>query len=550
MPSFWTALFEGTDSVPLLIQALEEHPDLTGGDLGDGTHALSAWLEGWAQRSHVAYCAELRKVGIRKPGYATAWSWRSPYYSPESTGNLPEESMRLVRVCLERGMSPLQRLRTMPCDALTLAFCWGVPNLFQALVGSLSPAEVHALSHRRMNNDVWKDLQWLMWAAQHSSPVFLSSLLEHGADPQVLTEKGENALFFAKSTPVAQALLRAGVAFEQPSSAGRSVLAHWLSASGLIRFCFGPVEQGGWESGAQLFLGYRRCDSPASHLKVAREFASAFVASGQRLPDMTVVESHKTWPLVTYASRQALSPLGRVSQVLPMVHVAATQGFLAHPTVQTIQGWPDRGWVFLALLHALRSRVVIGEETMPSHEVVDPLIEAGFGVEGPWWAHPGLVHDALVITRKALRGPALREPLALAWGAWFERVCQDWAQGREALGETAVWDCLQGLLLAGVPLAKEVVQGFLKTPLEKGWVAWHLAAHLEAFDFLPGERHQWATRLVEGPIPNGRVLPVEILEKVQALATPPSPLVEARFRELRLEEGLPAVSPSPQRLRF
>lgn len=550
MPTFWTSLFEGTDSVPLLIQALEEHPSLTEGDLGDGTHALSAWLEGWAHRSHATYCKDLRKLGLRKPAYATALAWRSPHYSPESPQDLPEEAMQLIRACLDRGMSPLQRLRTMPCDALTLAFCWGVPNLFQALVESLSPDDVHALSHRQMSNDVWQDLPWLMWAAQHPSPVFLSALLSCGADPHVLTRKGETALFFAKHVSSAQALISAGVAIEQPSRTGRSVLAHWLSANGLIRFCSGPVQQGHWESGAQLFLGFRRFDSAPSHLRVAQTFASAFVASGQSLPAMAVVEAHKTWPLPTYAARQALSPLGRVSDLLPMVQVAATQGFLARPDIQTVQGWPDRGWVVLALLHAFRSRVFMGEPTMPPHENMDPLIEAGWGVEGRWWAHPGLLDDALVITQKAIRRTALREPLALAWGAWFERVWENWAQGGNALDENRVCACLQALLVAGVPLEKDVVRGFLKTPLEKGWVAWHLATNIDAFHFLPGERHQWATRLVEGPIPTGRVMPAEMVEKVRALVSPPSALVEARLKELWLEERLPAVSPFVPRQRF
>lgn len=553
MGRFWASFFRGTTSVPLLIQALEEFPEHAC-DVGDGSHALSVWLEAWVLRQYSGECERHRKQGIRKPRRATAWEWRSPWTSSSAPSlDLSSQEMAWVQACLAAGMRPTQRLPALPCDAVELAFRWALPNLFQALVQALTPYEVKQLESRRVTAEGWRDLPWLMWAAKHHNSDFLRALLKQGLNPHALTAKGENALFFARSSRAVAELVAACVSVFHVSKTGRCVQAHWLSAQGLLRVREAGGPPPGVLGAVGLGLGMRRIDCPGAERKEAEHIALAFEQSGLLLPYCTVQDQGRSWPLATYIAHQSLRPQSRIDGLLPLAVVASRQGFVAGPAVATVKGWPDRGWVFLALIYRLSKDVSYhaGKRDVIWWASVDPLIGAGFKEGRAWWFSPALVEDALAVTRKALKRPELVASITAAWAAWFERVWQAWEQGASSPEELQACQVLDGVLSAGVRMELTMVTSFLNRCPHFSRMAWHLLAGLGCSSLMPVERVRWGTQLAEGPLP-----PVEpplcpsVLARGRTLLTDPTPGVIARLKALELRSALPNVQDSAPRARF
>lgn len=553
MGRFWASFFRGTTSVPLLIQALEEFPEHAC-DVGDGSHALSVWLEAWVLRQYAEECERHRKQGIRKPRRATAWEWRSPWTSSSTPSlDLSSQEMAWVQACLAAGMRPTQRLPALPCDAVELAFRWALPNLFQALVQALTPAEVEQLESRRVTAEGWRDLPWLMWAAKHHHPDFLRALLGQRLSPHALTAKGENALFFARSSSAVAALVKSGVSVLHVSRPGRCVQAHWLSSQGLLSVREAGGLPPGVLSAVGLGLGMRRIDCPRAERKEAEHIALAFEQSGLPLPSCTVQDQGRSWPLSTYIAHQSLRPQGRIGGLLPLAVVASRQGFVAGPTVATVKGWPDRGWVFLALIYRLSKDVSFhtGKRDVAWWASIDTMVGAGFGEDQTWWFSPALVQDALVVTRKALKRPELVASIAAAWAAWFERVWQAWEQGTSSPEEAPACRVLDEVLNSGVQLDRAVIASFLSRCPHSSRMAWHLLAGLGCSSLMPVERVMWGTRLAEGPLP-----PVEpplcpsVLARGREFLTDLTPGVVARLKALELRSALPRLADSAPRPRF
>lgn len=553
MAAFWTAFFEGTESVPLLIQALEEVPGLGATDLGDGTHALSAWLEGWAQRGFAAEWEHTRQLGRRTRIYPDPWTWRSPWCPPEEVSqDLPADQMALVSAFLGKALSPAQRLRSMPCDGVELAFRRAIPNLFQALVASPDGPSLEDLEARRVTAGGWSDLPWLLWAAQMSDPAFLLALLSKGMNPHVTNERGENALFFARTHVALQALLNAGTLLDQLSHAGLSAQAHWFSPQGLMRS--GPlVDSGAWVGkAAHLVLGMARFATHEEEWQTVERIASGFVGAGFDLPSYTVTARNKPWPLATFLAQQGLRQNGRIQSFRPLVMVASTQGFLQDSGQETLKGCPDQGWLFLALLYRLsKDCSAQTPRDVAWWDGVDPLIGKGLAVGSDWWQSSALLKKALVLSQRTLKQAPLRSGISGAWGTWFERVFQAWEHGSRGPAEEVVCAVLDDLVRIGVRVEKSVVLSFLTRCPGQGRLGWHLIAALPSMGLSMPETVGWAARLAEAsPPPMVPPLKKGIVQAARGLLPMPSDKVAAHFKALALSEGLPAQGPSRPRGRF
>ncbi len=549
MGPFWTQLFSGDTPPALLTQALDELPSAGDGDLGQGFHALSTWLAGWASRQHDEGTKRDRAAGFRKPSHESAWAWRIPFVDKQCNALLSPDEMAFVDACLDRGLYSGQKLPGIPCDAIELAFRRGVPNLFQALVLAPNAPSVESLARRQVDGPNGEAVPWLVWAARHGDGRFVSALLAKGLDPQASTAHGETALFDCKTAQAVDALLKAGCPFEQLSNSNRSVLAHWFSPSGGLYGHQASAIEAPEGRLAELGLGLSRFAPVPSNFSDAQKMAQGFIDVGWVLPKVEVTEGGKAWPLSTFLARKALMPETRVQQLLPLIHVAARQGFLADSAVATQRGWPDRGWIALALFHRLTTDWA-PDEPAGWWNRVSPVVGKGFELGTDWWFDPAVLADALLVTQKLKlsKNRSRQGPVNQAWGAWLGRVWSAWEAGSSGPSEEQVCQVFERLRTSGVVLSKYVCHDFMARCPGHALTRLTFLCGLDGFKLSLAEAQSLSRTLGQGPIAPS--VPLPLLNRTLALLHPISSELAVPVRAAIMEKSLTSPSPGGARVRF
>lgn len=459
--SFWEAFFAGVESDEIKARAVLEKSLPSDYLAAEAGSLMGLWMQAKAVHRWEEENARSRKAGFATGPRRTPWEWSSL-----EPGEQPEAMVLMARAFLAAGADPTAPLRGWPTSALELAARLGWSKVFAECLGCPKAPSVHALSTAMLGDldraenpqtGATESRHWIHWAAGQKDPAFVRALVDHGVSPELPDERGRTPVFFARSLPAVRQLLEAGASLEATDHRGMSVLAYWAT-SGSVSWGKEALDGLPWQVSALAVLRAPPVgDLPSRRwamqaVRSTTEDMEAALAKGKQVFHRLRVEDggvwSGSWPLAAFWGRLALreSTPGNKSASTLLSLAPRHRWLPAHATCSA-PGMPDRGWVALGLWCGGGS-LDKGLDWEKSGQ--------GLGLSERWWEDPGVLEDALEVSKKLVSRRTHLAGVSAAWATWLNKATQEAIDSRECLPEKApviLLENVKRLVKARIPVA-------------------------------------------------------------------------------------------------